>query len=184
MTEHHHIFELFDPSKFIQAFELDGKDHAVTIQRITGEEIEGENNRKARKPVVHLAEFPRPLVLNKTNARTLIQLYGPDYHQWNGKRFVMFPTTTKMAGETVDCIRIRKTKPPAAQQKQPKSLDDRVSTFLAYLQECKTVEEIDVLCNSDAAVKLREAVSPDVRTSILIAREKRIAEVSNAPDQS
>jgi hypothetical protein len=154
--EHHHIFELFDPSKYLQSFELDGRDLTLTITRIGGEVIEGEQNRKARKPVVYFKEWKdgRGLVLNKTNAKTLIALYGPDYREWIGKRCTLFPTTTKMAGEEVDCIRIRKQRPsaPAATQRSAKPIAERIATFRERLAACTSAAAVSELSGKASAL--------------------------------
>jgi hypothetical protein len=177
--EHHHIFELFDPSKYLQAFELDGKDLTLTIRRITGETIEGEQNRKARKPVLYFAEWKdgRGLVLNKTNAKTLIALYGPDYRQWIGKRMTLFPTTTKMAGEEVDAIRVRKRVPSAPQraERPVKSIQERVATFKSMLRTKDTEADVEELWTQ--AVRLRDEVDPETLEQMTLSYESRIAEV-------
>ncbi len=141
----HHIFELFDASLYIQAFELQGRDHTVTISRVRGATIEGEEGRKSKKPVLDLDEWPRPLVLNKTNARVLIQFYGADYRQWNGKRVTIFPTQVKFGKEMVDAIRIRSTKPQMERaQKVVRTLEDRIATFRTALSECTSAENVGV----------------------------------------
>lgn len=107
-----HIMELFPPSKYVAAFELKGRDVTLTITRVVAEMIEGENNRKDKRPILYFEEAKKPFIMNKTNAKVLIKLYGPDYTQWTGKRVTIFPTTTKMAGEVVECIRVRPVVPP------------------------------------------------------------------------
>lgn len=142
----HHIFELFDPSKFVQAFELQGRDHTVTIARVRGETVEGEEGRKSKKPVIDLEEWPRPLVLNKTNARVLIRFYGADYRAWSGKRFTMFPTEVKFGKEMVDAIRIRNTKPQMDRaQKVVRTIPERIEAFRKMLSECTTEASVSAL---------------------------------------
>ena len=108
-----HIMELFPPSKYVAAYELKGRDVTLTITRVVAEMIEGENNRKDKRPILYFEEAKKPFVLNKTNAKVLIKLYGADHTKWPGRRLTIFPTTTKMAGETVECIRVRAVVPPA-----------------------------------------------------------------------
>lgn len=108
-----HILELFDPSEYISAFELNDQDVTVTIARVIGGVIEGDAGRKAKKPVVTFTDWPKPMVLNKTNTKVLVKMFGTyDYTKWAGKRFTIYPTTAKFGTETVDAIRIRKTVPP------------------------------------------------------------------------
>jgi len=177
--ERRHIYELFDPGKYVQAFELDGRDHIATIQRVVGEMVEGEEGRKAKKPVLYLAEWPRPLVLNKTNAKVLIGLYGPDYREWSGKRFVMFPTVVKFGKDDVDAIRFRKKAPPpvTTQQRAPKSIEERVATFLSMLKTKATEAEVQELWSSAPAEKLRHEVSPATLDQMSLAMEGRLNEL-------
>lgn len=119
-----HILELFDPSKYVAAHELRGRDVTVTIKAVRGQIVEGEGNRKNKRPVLEFANASKPMVLNKTNAKILIQLYGADYTKWAGKRVTLYPTTTSMAGATVDCIRIRPRKPGADTQDSPPIVEE------------------------------------------------------------
>jgi len=114
-----HILELFDPSRYVSAHELKGKDVTVTIERVVAATVEGEGNRKARKPVIHFKNASKPLVLNKTNAKAIVGMYGADYTKWNGKRITIYPTTTSLAGATVDCIRVRPKPPGTSVQDSP-----------------------------------------------------------------
>ncbi len=175
-----HIFSLFDPGKYWQAFELEGKDLTVTITRIVGEEVEGEEGRKARKPVIYTSELPRPIVLNKTNAKTLIALYGADYRQWVGKRFVMYPTMVKFGREDVEAIRFRKKVPPAPQQRTErpvKPIAERVATFVSALKTVDSVAAVEKMWTD--ASKLREVVAVDLDTleTLELAYGARLAEV-------
>lgn len=170
MTEYHHIYELFDPSKYIQSFELEGADRTLTIKRIGGETIEGEANRKARKPVIYFSDWSdgRGFVLNKTNARTIISLYGPDYRSWVGKRIVLFPTTTKMAGEEVDCIRLRKVRPqpvtPTRSTPSARTLPERIAAFRDALKSAKTEQEVkDVIAKASG---LFDAVDSETKDAL------------------
>jgi hypothetical protein len=55
-----------------------------------------------------------PFVLNPTNRKTIQQLYGVKPSAWVGQCITLYPTTTEMAGATVDCIRVRPTVPGKA----------------------------------------------------------------------
>lgn len=182
MTEHHHIYELFDPSKYVQAFELDGRDVTVTIARVIGETVEGENNRKASKPVIHFTDWPKPMVLNKTNAKVLIRLYGADYRTWGGKRFTMYPTTTKLAGEEVDAIRLRKNAPPpprtAAPPPKALTIPERVAAVKKTLRETNTVVGVESVWKK--AEKLRAELGPETLDALTLEYEGRLAELQEA----
>ncbi len=102
---------------YIYAFDLQGKDVTVTIEKVTGGELTGQGGRKAKKPLAFFRGKQKPLALNSTNCKTIAALYGNDTTEWAGKAITLYPTTTTMGGDTVDCIRVRPEKP--AQQPQP-----------------------------------------------------------------
>lgn len=183
-----HVFKLFDPSKYVQAFELEGQDRTVTIKRVAGEEIEGENARKSNKPVVYFTDWAKPLILNKTNAKTLIKMYGYDYRKWAGERFTMYPTETKMAGEKVDAVRIRPTKPrpapPRATGKAAQSLTERTDGLLAAFKKARSVEEALSVWN--VASRLRADLQqndPELMAKVTLAYEGRCNELEAIDDE-
>lgn len=96
---------------FIFAFDLNGKEVAVTISRVEAGTLSGSGGRKAKKPVVYFEGKEKGLALNATNCKTIAKLYGNYTEKWIGKQVTLYPTTTEMAGETVECIRIRPTAP-------------------------------------------------------------------------
>jgi hypothetical protein len=103
-----HWKKLMDAKDMLYAFDLDGRDVTVTITRVIGGELTGEQGRKTKKPIAHLAGTPKKLALNATNCTTIEQLTGTsDYEKWVGVRVTLFPTTTNFGGKTVDCIRVR-----------------------------------------------------------------------------
>lgn len=95
--------------KYLFAFDLNGKDVTLTIERVVGGELEGEKGRKTKKPLVYFRESKsgKPLALNATNCKTIAKLYGNEVEGWAGKRITIYPTMTEMSGEQVDCIRVR-----------------------------------------------------------------------------
>lgn len=105
------VLQMFDRS-YMHAVDLGGKERHVTIERVEAGELKNKAG-KQKKPVVHFKEFELPLALNKTNAATISRLYGGRVREWIGKRITLYPTTTEMAGQTVDCVRIRPQAPAA-----------------------------------------------------------------------
>ena len=65
-----HIDEFF-PSRWLKPSDLGGKDVSVGIQRVTAEEFENEGKTE-RKPVVYFNGAEKGLILNKTNAATML----------------------------------------------------------------------------------------------------------------
>jgi hypothetical protein len=102
------------PSKFVKAADLQGREVRVTIGQVV---MEVMNDGKT-KPVVYFTGRERGLALNKVNANTIEEMYGPDTNNWIGKGVELFPTKVDLKGERVDAIRIRCVQPPPMQPKQ------------------------------------------------------------------
>jgi hypothetical protein len=94
------------PGRFLKADMLKGQKVTVTIVKIMGEDLVGENNKSKSEWVVKIKERPLELVLNKTNGFCLYRMFGSDPHSWIDKRITIYATTTKFGRETLDCIRI------------------------------------------------------------------------------
>jgi hypothetical protein len=92
---------------FIFAFDLNGKDVTVTIKNVVAGELTSAGGRKTKKPVVYFEGKEKGLALNSTNAKTISSLYSNYVEEWVGQKVTLYPTTTTMGGETVECIRIR-----------------------------------------------------------------------------
>lgn len=92
------------PSKYIKASDLGDRKVAVTIAKV---EIEAVGQGRDRKPVVFFAGKEKGLVLNKTNAKRIVQITGTsETQQWTGVKIVLFATETEFQGETVECVRV------------------------------------------------------------------------------
>lgn len=107
MTERDYIF----------AFDLNGKDVAVTISRVEAGVLASAGGRKTKKPIVYFDGKEKGLALNSTNAKTIAAMYGNYTEKWIGKSITLYPTTTQMGGETVECIRIRPSAPGKGRSK-------------------------------------------------------------------
>jgi hypothetical protein len=91
---------------YIKAEDLQGRAIRVTIERVEIEEIKSDSG-KEKKLVAHFAGKDKGLVLNRTNADTLNEIFGTDdYEQWVGG-VVLFPDTTMFGGKKVACVRIK-----------------------------------------------------------------------------
>ena len=113
---------------FIYAFDLNGKDVTVTIRKVVQGELTSTGGRKTKKPVVYFEGKEKGLALNSTNAKTIASLYGNYVEKWAGQSVTLFPTTTQMGGETVECIRIRPQVPRAKQIKNTTTISDAPET--------------------------------------------------------
>lgn len=110
---------LFD-KEYLYAFDLQARDVTVTIKKVIGGTLVGQGGKKNKKPVLFFEGKEKGLALNITNARSIKDIYGSfKSEDWIGKRITLYPTTTTFGSQTVDCIRIRPTKPGAKVQDAP-----------------------------------------------------------------
>jgi|GEM_PF-3336795 len=81
----------------------------VSIGRVWSEWV---SNADTPKLVVKFEEFGKPLILNKTNTRKLIALYGEETASWSGKSVLLFVAKdVQYAGRLVGGIRIGEPQP-------------------------------------------------------------------------
>ena len=61
----------------------------------------------------------KPFILNRTNAKTITKIYNSPYiEDWQGKQITLFASTCKMAGDIVECLRIREIAPQLPELKK------------------------------------------------------------------
>jgi hypothetical protein len=102
-------------SSCLRVWHLTGKERTfkiLRVTRLTSEMVSGNKREVKKQPKLELADakgqpLPLPLLLNKTNAKTIAQMYGNNPAQWVGKLVTLFPTSTSVGGEERDCIRVR-----------------------------------------------------------------------------
>lgn len=131
-----HWKKLVNPD-YIGAYCID-TDTTVRIVSVGQEEVKGENGKKEICTVARL-EGMKPFIINRTNAKTITKVYNTPYiEDWAGKLITVFPTTTKVAGEVVECLRIRLQVPQPA-----KPID--YSTQSKMLRECKNMADLQTI---------------------------------------
>jgi len=97
---------LLTPSKYIKAIDFNGKDRMFTITGIKIEELIREDNTKERKGTVSFEGLDQAWVLNVTNVKSLVAMFGRETDNWIGKKVVLFPEPNDMS-ESGFAIRIR-----------------------------------------------------------------------------
>ena len=107
-----HWKRLINPD-YLGAYSLDpGKDMVLTIKSVKREMITGTGGKQEECTVCRWEEEQKPMILNRTNCKTISKVCGSPYiEQWTGHRVQIYATTTRMAGETVECLRIRDKAP-------------------------------------------------------------------------
>lgn len=98
---------MFDDKEHLYAYDLDGREVTVQIERVYAGELIGEKGRKSKKPMIKFVGKDKKLAINKTNGKVIAAMYGKDTDNWAGKWIAIYPTTTEFGGETVECIRVR-----------------------------------------------------------------------------
>lgn len=149
-----HWKKLMNP-EYIGAYWLpEGEDVTVVIDYVVREMITGTGGKKEECTVAHLKNGVKPFILNATNSKTIAKLYGVFIEDWAGKPITLFASTARLAGDTVECLRIRpvvakRTIPPIAPERFAKALASiRAGTYTAAELSAKfilSVEQIGVL---------------------------------------
>lgn len=103
MTDYRRLYD----SEYIASWDLE-KDTTLTVAKVVGGEVGGQQGRPVtKKPIVYFQEAKKPMILNKTNGKTIAAMYGKDTEQWVGKKITLYVGQCDVAGETMDCLRIR-----------------------------------------------------------------------------
>jgi hypothetical protein len=97
---------LLTPSKYIKAVSFQGKDRTVTITGVKIEELEREDNTKEMRGLISMAETQKRWVLNVTNVKSLVALFGRETDNWLGKKVTLYPEPNEMS-ESGFAIRVR-----------------------------------------------------------------------------
>lgn len=125
-----HYKRLMNPD-YIGAYSLnEGEDLTVVIAHVAREVITGTGGKKEECTVAHL-KGQKPMILNSTNQKSIAKLYGPYIEDWQGKPITLFASTTKLAGDTVECLRIR---PTVVKRQPPKITDDRLKAAIEKIK--------------------------------------------------
>jgi hypothetical protein len=99
------------PSNFLKASDLKGPTRA-TIARVGYQVVRNENKL--------VAEFKngvsKPLILNKTNSRTIAKSYGGETDRWVNRPVELFQAMVDFQGNPVEAVRVRVPRPAAAPQ--------------------------------------------------------------------
>ncbi len=94
------------PGRYLEALDCGdtlGDAIAVTIDRVAVEHVGAEQQLKG---TIYFAGLDRPLILNRTNARTLASMFGGETDNWPGKTIRLVRSETSYAGRPCACIRV------------------------------------------------------------------------------
>ena len=115
------------PSNYLKSADLQGRVAKLKIDRVVYEQIGTDN-----KLIMYFQGKSKGAVLNKTNARTIADVFGDDTDQWTGGEIELFSMKVDFQGRMVDGLRVRipaQRRQPPAQPPQtrvvPNARDDR-----------------------------------------------------------
>lgn len=130
MTGKTHWKRLINPD-YIGAYSLEeGQDLSVVIESVCRDVVTGTGGKKEESTIAYL-KGQKPFILNNTNSKSIAKLYGPYIEDWSGKPITLFASTTKLAGDTVECLRIR---PVVAKRQKQGISDERLTAAIAKIK--------------------------------------------------
>ncbi len=91
------------PTKYLAVEDLNGGERTMTINRYDMETFDDGDT----KLILYFNEIQKGLTVNKTNAKTLSGMYGPETDDWIGKRLILFSIWTEYQGKPTQGIRVR-----------------------------------------------------------------------------
>lgn len=121
-------------SKYLAWFEIGDANAQKNVNIIRAEardEFSPFTNKEKKTAILYTREYPKGMVINKTNYTTLCKLLGFDYTKWASKRITLVVKEEKIKGELINVLRISKTLPPQetqAEVQQRKSHTAKTST--------------------------------------------------------
>ncbi len=107
-----------------------GEDVTVTIDYVVREQVTGSGGKKEECTVAHMKGGVKPFILNVTNSKTIAKLYGNYIEDWAGKSITLYASTAKLAGEVVECLRVR---PKVMQRQKPAITETRLIAALTKI---------------------------------------------------
>lgn len=88
-------------SAWLKAEDLQGAARRVQIESAKTEEIKNQDGTKERKIVLGFVGKAKKLILNKSQASTLVKLYGDESDYWLNKEIMLSPIPSNNGKETI-----------------------------------------------------------------------------------
>jgi len=104
---------------YLGAYSLpDGKDIILTIKETKKEMVTGANGQKSECFVAYFVENAKPMILNKTNCKTIEKLFKtPAIEAWVEKQIQIGSARINAFGEMTDCLRVRPFAPKLSEDR-------------------------------------------------------------------
>lgn len=95
---------------YLGAYAFDqGEEKIVTIDHVSEETVKGTDGREDSCMVLHFRDKNvKPLILNRTNAKTIERLAESPYiEDWEGRSIILVVRTVSAFGSEVDAVRVK-----------------------------------------------------------------------------
>jgi len=92
------------PSRWIKSSDIGSTPKIATITKIDFEIVGPDREQKA---VLSFQNSTKRLILNRTNAQTLANLYGKEVMSWVGKRITLYCAEVQFRGAPCLAVRIK-----------------------------------------------------------------------------
>ena len=104
--------------------------------------VTGNGGKKEECTVAKLKDM-KPFILNRTNSKTITKLAGSPYiEDWEGLTITVYATTTSVAGEAVECLRVRPMLP------RIENFDAEIEADIQSLSKATTLDELKKIFSS------------------------------------
>ena len=170
MNNKTHWKKLTNPN-YLGAYAFDeGKDMILTVASVGNELVTGDGGRKEECTVCHFVENVKPLILNKTNMKSIQKALGTPYiEEWAGHKIQIYvDPKVKFGKEITGGLRVRNYAPSTQKiicqscggeiQPRGKSTAQQIAAYTAQ----KYGQALCAACATRAAAKLREAPNENV----------------------
>lgn len=169
MNNKTHWKKLTNPN-YLGAYAFDeGKDMILTVASVGNELVTGDGGRKEECTVCHFVENVKPLILNKTNMKSIQKALGTPYiEEWAGHKIQIYvDPKVKFGKEITGGLRVRNYAPSTQKiicqscggkiQPHGKSTAEQIATYTAQ----KYGQALCAACATKVAAKLQEALNAD-----------------------
>ena len=138
--------DMMFPSKYLKASDAEGNP-TYTIRAVSVESMKNRDDQDESKPVIFFNEVEKGMVLNRTNAKTIANMYGDDTDNWIGERVTLTSVDVDAFGQTQKALRVSTKKPGVSKQ----ALLDRFSKLYerAVSMKIEGVENYVIAPNMD-----------------------------------
>lgn len=94
------------PSTYLKAGDLQGRTVSVVISDLKFETL-GQGADAEQKAILYFQGKEKGLVLNKTNANIISQVYGDETDDWIGMEIELYTAMVQFQSNMVEAIRVR-----------------------------------------------------------------------------